>query len=215
VQQPAKTMLEHLFYTFGFPQLVAMLAVAAGAVILATPKGTPAHRKRGRAFAGLALLAIGSGVIRHVSTSSIISLLVIYLLLSGWRLIYTRDAGPNGKDLVLLICAVPLTLLFVPVVLSDLGDNELLVPWLFYGAFTAMCAVLAYDLARWFLPGRWHALLWRREHIARMILGLSGVVSAVVFSMPLVHLPWVLVTVWLCALAAILWFAGRARTRVA
>jgi uncharacterized membrane protein len=208
-------MLQHFFYSFGFPQLVAIIALWAGAVILATAKGTPAHRKWGRAFALLALVAIGSGLIRYASTSSIISLLVIYLLLSGWRLIYTRDAGPNRKDLALLICAVPLTLLFVPVVLSDLGDNELLVPWLFYGAFTGMCAVLAYDMARWFFPRRWHVVFWRREHIAKMILALSGMISAVVFSMPLFHLPWVLVTVWLCALAAIFWFAGRARTRVA
>jgi hypothetical protein len=202
-------MPQHLFLSFGFAQIAAIAAIMAGLYILASAKGTPTHRRWGRFFAVLALLAVCAGVIRFPTMLSVVSLMVLYQLLSGWHLIYTRATGPNMKDLVLLLCAVPATLLFLPAALSDLGSNELLVPWLFYASSGWMGFVIAYDTARWFFPRTWHAALWRYEHIVRMSMALFGVISALLLSTPLFHLPFVLPGVWAAGLAVILWFAWR------
>jgi hypothetical protein len=100
-------------------------------------------------------------------------------------------------------------LLFLPAALSDLGSSELLVPWLFYASSGWMGFVLAYDTARWFFPRRWHAALWRYEHVVRMNLALFGMLSAVVLSTRLFPVPFVLGGLWAAGLVVILWFALR------
>jgi hypothetical protein len=202
-------MPQHLFLSFGLAQIVAVAAIVTGLCILAAAKGTPTHRKWGRVFAMLASVAVCAGVIRFPSMLSVVSLLVLYQLLSGWHLVYTRANGPNMMDLALLLCAAPATLLFLPAVLSDLGSNELLVPWLFYASSGWMGFVLAYDTARWFFPRRWHAALWRYEHIARMNMALFGMLSALALGTRLFHVPFVLGGLWAAGLVVILGFAWR------
>jgi uncharacterized membrane protein len=164
--------------------------VAAGAIgiliglfMLATDKGTHRHRTVGRvfvAFAGVVCLSaiVGSALFRFIPLFAVLSLLVPYVLLSGWHVIYTKDAGPDRWDAALLIAGVTAAAALVPVLTANAASGKSS-PVVLATLGTLAC-VLLYDAARWLFPKRWHAASWRFEHIYKILSALFGMMSAAV-----------------------------------
>lgn len=167
--------------------LAGTLAMGLGFWILRLPKGDARHRRLGRRFA-LATLAVclfaavGLIAFRFMPLFAVLTVLVSYLALSGWRNARTRARGPQGLDAALTALATGLTLALAvgvaardPVARASLG---------------AVAAILVYDALRWTFPRRWHAHLWRYEHLYRMVSALFAMVSALVGNVVRVGQPW-------------------------
>ena len=160
------------------------MGLLLGAILLALAKGTRLHRMLGRVFVGLAGLVcvsalVGTVFFRFIPLFAVLTLLVSYLVLGGWRVIYTQGRGPTAWDAALTACALLGTVLLVPVLLqADLGNGSS-APVIF-STLAAVVVVMAYDVAKWFFPRHWHARLWRYEHIYKVLSALSGMASAAV-----------------------------------
>ncbi|MGZ5202356.1 MAG: hypothetical protein ACXWC4_21560 [Telluria sp.] len=203
-------MHSHLLYDL--PHLGAGIAILVGFFLLGTTKGTARHRRWGRYFALLALLACATGLIALNRAFGYLLVLVPYVLVSGWHVIYTKAKGPNRIDLALLLYVVPLTLLFWPA-FTWLSPGEWRIPWLAYSAFGWLHVLIAYDGARWFFPTRWHATSWPYEHICKMTAALVFLLSAAIAE-PLSFRPaWYQLTMLAAGLLAVAWFWWRQSRR--
>lgn len=174
--------------------LAGTAAIVLGLVLLARPKEAIRHRRRGRVFVLLTLMvcltaAIGNAVFRFLPLFAVLTILVSYQLLSGWHVIYTRAAGPDALDAGLLLGAAAVTALLVRRLFADdaLVDASASV---LYSTLGAVASLLAYDAARWLFPRRWHAVLWRYEHIYKILGCLSGMLSAAVGNTVRAGQPW-------------------------
>jgi len=184
-------------------------AIVLGLYLLGTPKGGLRHRRRGRMFVLLTLVvclsaAIGNAVFRFLPLFAVLTLLVSYQLLSGWHVVYTRAAGPDTLDAALLLGALTATAmlgrrLFVEGAMVGASASVL------YSTLAAVMFLLAYDAARWLFPRRWHAVLWRYEHIYKILGCLFGMLSAAVGNTVRVGQPWSQLAPSAIGLAAVLW----------
>ncbi|OYT90327.1 MAG: hypothetical protein CFE43_18925 [Burkholderiales bacterium PBB3] len=160
------------------------IGLLLGAVLLALAKGTRLHRQIGRIFVGFAGVVcvsalVGTVFFRFIPLFAVLTLLVSYLVLGGWRVIYTQDRGPGAWDAALTAGALIGTVLLVPVLLrADLGQGSS-AP-IIWSTLGAVGVVMVYDMAKWFFPRRWHARLWRYEHIYKVLSALSGMASAAI-----------------------------------
>jgi len=164
-------------------------AICLGLALLAWAKGTPAHRRRGRIFVLLALLVCASGAVgtvffRFIPLFAVLTLLVTYQLLSGWHAVYTKAAGPNRIDALLAVCAAAWAIGLMPGLLA--GETGVVV----YSTMGTLALLLAYDAARWCFPRRWHAALWRYEHIYKLVASLFGMLSSATGNLLRVGQPW-------------------------
>lgn len=168
-------------------------AMGIGFLILAAAKGTPTHRARGRLFVGLTAAVCASGAIgtvffRFIPLFAVLTVLVSYQLASGWHVVFTRASGPNRVDAFLTLCAGGWALYLIPVLLSsgmNASDASVI-----YSTLGALFVLLAYDLARWCFPRRWHAALWRYEHIYKLVSSLFGMLSAATGNLVKAGQPW-------------------------
>jgi len=174
--------------------LAGTAAILFGMVLLARPKDAIHHRRRGRVFVLLTCVvcltaAIGNAVFRFLPLFAVLTVLVSYQLLSGWHVIYTRAAGPDALDAGLLLGAAVITALLVRRLFADgaLADASASV---LYSTLGAVACLLAYDAARWLFPQRWHAVLWRCEHIYKILGCLFGMLSAAVGNTVRAGQPW-------------------------
>jgi uncharacterized membrane protein len=154
-------------------------AMAIGFLILATEKGTARHRRFGRFFAWLTLAVCATGVIgnvlfRFVPLFAILTLLVLYQFLGAWRAVVTKARGPALPDAALTAGAAIAGFVMAPIVLVA---NEA-APTVIYSTFGALALVIGYDTIRWLFPARWHASLWRYEHIYKAVASLFAMLSA-------------------------------------
>ena len=169
-------------------------AIALGLLLLARAKGTPAHRRQGRIFVLLTLVvcatgAVGSAFFRFVPLFAILTLLVTYQLLSGWRAVYTRAEGPDRIDALLALCAAAGALGLLPALRQASGEAGA-APVVVMSTLGALALLLAYDAARWCFPRRWHAVLWRYEHIYKLVASLFGMLSAASGNLVRAGQPW-------------------------
>jgi hypothetical protein len=160
------------------------LGILIGLLMLAQAKGTPRHVRLGRVFVGCALVVglsaiVGSAFFRFVPLFAVLSVLIPYVLLSGWHVIYTKTRGPDWVDALLLAAAVVAAKLLVPVLLGA-QQGASTSGTVVKSTLGALFVVLAYDTARWTFPRRWHAVLWRYEHIYKILSALFGMMSAAV-----------------------------------
>ena len=107
----------HLF-NLAIHILAGTLAIVLGLYLLAMRKGTPLHRRRGRWFAWLTLLvcataAIGNLLFGYRPVFAVLTVLVLYQLLSGWRAVHTRENGPQMVDGVMTAIALVCGLLIL------------------------------------------------------------------------------------------------------
>ncbi|SFC60489.1 hypothetical protein [Massilia yuzhufengensis] len=215
---------------FPLPQLLnlaahigaGIAAICLGMAMLAGAKGTPTHRSRGRLFAALTLAVCGTAIIgnvffRFVPVFAVLTVLVTYQLLSGWHVVYTKAAGPNRFDALLGVCAAAWTIGLVPVLLAA-GDKGGAAPPVIHASLGALAFLLAYDAARWCFPTRWHASLWRVEHIYKLVASLFGMLSAAVGNLVRVGQPWSQLlpsVLGMLAIALFIWRELRLRRRAA
>ena len=155
-----------------------------GAILLVRDKGTPQHRRMGRIFVGFAGVVclsalVGTVFFRFIPLFAVLTLLVSYLVLGGWRVVYTQGRGPGVWDALLTVCAAVGTVLLVPVLMKTDLTNGSSMPVIF-STLGAVVVIMLYDTAKWFFPRRWHARLWRYEHTYKVLSALSGMASAAV-----------------------------------
>jgi uncharacterized membrane protein len=184
-------------------------AIVLGFYVLRQPKDAILHRKRGRVFVLLTAVvclsaAIGNAVFRFLPLFAVLTLLVSYQLLSGWHVIYTRAAGPNGLDAGLLLAAAATTAMLVRRLFAD-GAMVGAAASVMYSTLAAVAMLLAYDAARWLFPRRWHAALWRYEHIYKILGCLFGMLSAAVGNTVRVGQPWPQLAPSVLGLIAVAW----------
>ncbi len=198
-----------------------IIAMAIGFWLLAARKGTAAHRKTGRIFVALTLLvcasaAIGNVFFRFMPLFAVLTVLVLYQLLSGWHVVYTRAEGPNRVDALLCASAAAAGAALIPLVLAK-GASESGLS-VIYSSLGTLLFLLSYDALRWLFPKRWHAALWRYEHIYKLLASLFAMVSAAAGNLLPHAQPWSQLAPSALGIACIGWFfwkefsRGRLRT---
>jgi uncharacterized membrane protein len=189
--------------------LAGSAAIVLGLYLLGKPKDAILHRKRGRVFVLLTAVvclsaAIGNAVFRFMPLFAVLTVLVSYQLLSGWHVIYTRTKGPDALDAGMLLGAVLLSAVLVRRLFLDgaMAGASASVMW---STLAALALLLAYDAARWLFPRRWHATLWRYEHIYKILGCLFGMLSAAVGNTVRVGQPWSQLGPSVLGLVAVAW----------
>jgi hypothetical protein len=193
--------------------LAGSAAIVLGLHLLGTLLGKPKdaihHRRRGRVFVLLTFVvcltaAIGNAVFRFLPLFAVLTVLVSYQLLSGWHVIYTKAAGPDKLDAGLLLGAAAITAMLVRRLFADGAMVGAAAPVL-YSTLAAVAMLLAYDAARWLFPRRWHAALWRYEHIYKILGCLFGMLSAAVGNTVRVGQPWSQLAPSALGMIAVVW----------
>ena len=155
-----------------------------GSILLMVGKGSALHVRLGRIFLAFAGVVCGSALVgtiffRFIPLFAVLTVLVSYLVLGGWRVIYTKERGPAVWDAALTACTLLATAILLPILLrADLGQGSS-APVIF-STLGAVLIVIAYDSAKWFFSKRWHARLWRFEHIYKMLSAFFGMASAAI-----------------------------------
>lgn len=160
--------------------LAGSIAILLGFFLLANTKGTPEHRLRGRLFVWLTLLvcttaAIGNLLFGYRPIFAVLTVLVLYQLLSGWRAVYTRASGPQAIDGAMTAAALVAGLLILLRLLEDDSGQRAIVV---LSSLAGLATILLYDGLRWLFPRRWHTVLWRYEHIYKLVASLFAMLSA-------------------------------------
>jgi uncharacterized membrane protein len=191
--------------------LAGSAAIVLGLYLLGKPKDAILHRKRGRVFVLLTAVvclsaAIGNAVFRFMPLFAVLTVLVSYQLLSGWHVIYTRTKGPDALDAGLLLGAALLSAVLVRrLFLDGAMAGASASASVLYSTLAALALLLAYDAARWLFPRRWHATLWRYEHIYKILGCLFGMLSAAVGNTVRVGQPWPQLAPSVIGLIAVVW----------
>jgi uncharacterized membrane protein len=165
-------------------------AIAVGVVILAGEKGDARHRRLGRRFAWLTLGLCASAVtgnllFRFIPVFAILTVLVLYQFLGGWRAVYTRERGPGLFDAALTACAATCAFGLAPIVIAA-GESTAVA----YSTLGTLAFVIGYDICRWLFPAHWHATMWRYEHVYKTVASLFGMLSAASGNLIRVGHPW-------------------------
>jgi uncharacterized membrane protein len=167
------------------------VALALGFHILSKAKGTALHRRRGRVFiyftgAVCASAAVGSAFFRFIPVFAVLSILVPYQLVGGWRSAMTREAGPQAFDALWTALALAVSTAIAPLLVNSPTG------WGIVAASTlgALFAVLLYDIARWLFPRRWFRSLWIYEHSYKLIASQFGMLSALIGNVVRIGQPW-------------------------
>lgn len=188
-----------------------LFALLVGFYLLARAKGTADHRRWGRRFcyAGLTVsvsAALGLALFRFMPMFAVLTVLVSYQLVGGWRAAITRERGPAAIDAVWTLFGVAGAAVFVPIALHAGGA-----PSLVYGALGGLSTVLLYDSLRWRFPRRWFATLWRYEHSYKLIASMFGMLSALIGNVVRFWQPWAQILPLMIGMGAILYFFVRLR----
>jgi len=167
------------------------IALAIGFVMLAKTKGTRTHRRLGRWFAYFTLAVcltavVGTLFFRFIPVFAVLSVLVPYQLVSGWRSVYTQERGPAAIDAVWTLAAAVFAAALAPTVLAYPSQAPVVV----YSSLGALASILAYDAVRWLFPRRWYRKLWRYEHGYKLIASIFAMLSALVGNVVRVGQPW-------------------------
>ncbi len=192
-------------------------ALVLGLVLLARRKGTPWHRRVGRWYAALAGVVavtaiIGLAVFRFLPLFVVLTLLTTALLLSGWRDAIRKAARPTWVDGLGTVLTLALAIALVPILTaaSTTGSSQ---PIVVRSTLGALGLMLAWDLARFFFPSRWHASLWLPAHVYKLVSSLSAMASALLGNTWRGGQPWSQIAPSVIGSLVILWFIARiART---
>ncbi|MCU0647502.1 MAG: hypothetical protein MUF00_05875 [Gemmatimonadaceae bacterium] len=161
--------------------LAGTLGIALGLLLLARPKGTVLHRRRGQRFVQLVLIVctsamIGLVVFRFMPLFAVLAVLVLYQVVSGWRVARTQHGGPAVADALWTLATALAIAALMPRLLANAEQSPVVVR----STLAATGMLLLYDTVRWVFPRRWHARLWPYEHVYRMNGALFGMVAALV-----------------------------------
>lgn len=167
------------------------IALTIGFFLLASRKGTAKHRRWGRNFCYFTLLvclsaAVGTVFFRFIPLFAVLTVLVPYQLVSGWRSVYTKDLGPSVIDGAWTFVALTLSGALVPILLASPAGGNIVV----YSSLGALAAILTYDTVRWLFPRSWFRILWRYDHSYKLISSLFAMLSALIGNVVRVGQPW-------------------------
>lgn len=165
--------------------------LAMGSYILATRKGTAAHRRAGRYFSWFTLIVCASAAVglvwfRFLPLFAVLTVLVLYQLVSGWRSAHTRERGPAPFDAAWTALAIVGSVALYPTLLSQTKGARVVV----YSTLGGLGFILLYDAIRWLFPRRWYATLWPYEHSYKLISSIFAMLSALVGNVVRVGQPW-------------------------
>ena len=168
------------------------IGLGLGFTILAIKKGTPLHLRLGKYFAYSAIAvcfsaAIGLVFFRFLPLFAVLTVLVFYQLISGWRAAHTKHAGPGTIDAVWTAFGAVCATALVPILISH---QEMATPTVIYSTLGGLATILFYDVVRWTFPRSWHETLWIYEHVYKMIGTLFGLLSAFVGNVVRFGQPW-------------------------
>jgi uncharacterized membrane protein len=168
-----------------------IIALAIGFFILTKTKGTATHRRLGRIFCYFTIVVcrtavVGTVFFRFVPIFAVLSVLVPYQLIGGWRSAYTKDRGPSKIDAIWTLTAFAFSIALAPVVLSHPGKAPIVVN----STLGGLAAILLYDSIRWLFPRRWYRVLWKYEHSYKLIASIFAMLSALVGNVVRVGQPW-------------------------
>lgn len=185
------------------------IAILLGLWIQATVKGTGQHRRVGRVYVGFTLVVcataiVGNAVFRFMPLFAVLTVLVLYQLLSGWHVVYTKAAGPNRLDALLSLGATVSALTLAALVLGSSKRES--APVVIYATLAALFALLAYDALRWLLSTAWHAASWRYEHIYKILASMYAMFSAAMGNSFPQAQPWSQLLPSALEIATIAWF---------
>lgn len=168
-----------------------LVALLLGFAILAMEKGSRAHNRLGNLFCLFTLMVCFSAIVglvcfRFMPNFAVITLLVLYQLVGGWRAARSREKGPTIVDACWTVIAVAFVIYLAPFVLRQAGGANSIA----LSSFGALAFVLAYDCTRFIFPQRWHEHLWRYEHSYKLLSALFGMLSALVGNVIRLWQPW-------------------------
>lgn len=200
--------LPHLFNLL-VHVLAGALAMTLGVFVIQTQHDWLKHRSRGLAYIGLTSVVcltavIGNLVFRFMPLFAVLTLLVSYQLFSGWHVIHTRTTGPNAVDAVLLLGGITVTALLATHLVRA-GTVVHTPASVMVATFSGVLIVLIYDALRWTFPTRWHATLWRYEHIYKIVGSLFAMLSAAVGNTVRFGQPWSQLVPSAIGIAVIIW----------
>jgi hypothetical protein len=164
--------------------------IGLGLAILGQAKGTARHKRTGWKFAACGAVVCGSAALGNLLFGfrplfAALALLVGYQLAGGLRVAARRDHGPAALDGALTVGAAAAAVWLSRLVAA--APEQVAVTQATLGA---LATLLAYDAARWLFPRRWHAAVWRYEHIYKMTACLFGMMSAASGNLLAAWQPW-------------------------
>ncbi len=182
--------------------------ILLGGLILLKAKGDALHRRRGRVFLACVAVVCASAVagniwFRFLPLFALLTVLVLYELVSGWRAVLTRERGPAPLDALWTGAGIGATALLLPSLLGQASaDGAALVV---HSTLGALGAILVYDAVRWCFPRHWFAQIWVYEHIYKLIAALAALLSAFAGNTLRFAQPWsqILPSVLGCVLIAL------------
>lgn len=186
------------------------IALAIGFTMLAKAKGTAWHRRMGRIFCYFTLAVSCSAIVgtiffRFVPIFAVLSVLVPYQLIGGWRSVYTQHRGPAPIDAACTLMALACLIWLIPA----LREHPSQAPVVVYSSLGALATILAYDAARWLFPRRWYRSLWRYEHGYKLIASIFAMLSALVGNVVRVGQPWSQIAPSVVGMIVIIYFFGQ------
>lgn len=170
------------------------VGILLGVAQLLRAKSGAGHRRRGRWFMWVAFTVTASAFLgliafRFMPLFAVLTLLVSYVAVGGWRVARTRSNGPERIDLAWTLLALAVAAGLVPVLAQapHVGSSQPVVVW---SSLAALGVILLYDIVRWTFPRSWFDAIWIPEHIYKVVSALSGMVSAFVGNAVRWGQPW-------------------------
>jgi len=159
-----------------------LVGIGLGLAMLLRTKGTEWHRRRGRQFVACVLVvtgtaALGSAMFRFMPMFVVLTVLTLYQVVSGWRAVRNKQAGPGAFDAAWTAAAIVATIVLLPILLSApaRGNSQ---PIVVLATLGALAFIPSYDAVRWLMPRRWFATLWIYEHVYKLVSSLAALLSA-------------------------------------
>lgn len=158
------------------------IALIAGFLILIKTKGTPLHVKLGYFFIYCMIVVVATGafgviVFKRNLFLLLITVLAAYNTYSGFRILKERSNRFYIKDLLAMLVALAIALVFV-YYLKFIGFYWN--PVVIYSGVGYLLLVVLYDIFRYCIPRVQYGNLWRYEHSSKMISAMGALLSAFV-----------------------------------
>lgn len=156
------------------------IALIVGFLILLKTKGTPLHIKLGYLFIYCMIVVVTTGafgviVFKRNLFLLLITVLAAYNTYSGFRVLKEKSNRFYIKDLLVMLGALTIALVFV-YYLNFIGFYWN--PVVIYSGVGYLLLVVSYDVFRYCIPAARYGNLWRYEHSSKMISAMGALLSA-------------------------------------
>ncbi|MCS4304762.1 MULTISPECIES: hypothetical protein [unclassified Chryseobacterium] len=156
------------------------IALIIGFLILLKTKGTSLHVKLGYFFVYCMIVVVTTGafgviVFKRNLFLLLITILAAYNTYSGFRILKEKSNRFYLKDLLAMLGALAIALVFVHY-LKFIGFYWN--PVVIYSGVGYLLLVVSYDVFRYCIPRARYGNLWRYEHSSKMISAMGALLSA-------------------------------------